>query len=77
MIVVEFSLSQKSFHKTRLNDMLERNLDNAMRRIQTDYLPVVYCATEELADKFIKGAYDMFKDYQMYKNTNGEMVVIP
>jgi len=76
MIAVEFSLSQKCFHKQSLEEMVVRNIENCLKRIQTDYVCIGVFEDEDKADYHIKGLTKGFTDYQMYKNSNGEMVVI-
>jgi len=74
-IVVEFSLSQKAFHKQTVYDMIKTNQYNMMQRNQTDYLPVAIFSTHDSADEFIKKTYDAIKDYTMYKDMEGQTVV--
>jgi len=75
LIVVEFSLSQKCFHKQTLWEMVKTNQENMMRRKQTDYIPVAVFRTNEQADEFILKTKEVIKDYSMYKNIEGETVV--
>jgi hypothetical protein len=75
MTAVEFSLSQKAFHKSSLEEMVIRNITNTLKRIQTDYVCIGMFESEDIADKHIEGLSKGFKEYSMYKNTNGEMVV--
>lgn len=74
-IVVEFSLSQRCFHKHTVASMLNYNIDNMARRKQTDYMPIGMFATHEEAEVFIALTKERIKDYSMYKNTQGEIVV--
>lgn len=74
-IVVEFSMSQKCFHKHTVTSMLQHNIDNMVRRKQTDYMPIGIFENDELADLFITMTKERIKDYSMYKNTNGEIVI--
>lgn len=76
MIVIEFSLAQRSFHKQSMEDMLERNVNNIIRRIQTDYIPIGIFPNDDRADEFIKRTKTTMKNYQMYRDVNGEVVVI-
>lgn len=75
LIVVEFSLSQKCFHKQTGYEMVKTNQENMIRRNQTDYLPIAVFSTNEQADEFISKTKDKVKDYSMYKNTAGETIV--
>lgn len=75
-IVVEFSLSQKCFHKQTVADMLQQNLESVMNRSQTDYIVIGVFLNHFDADTFISKTKDVVKDYSMFKNTNGELVVI-
>lgn len=74
-IVVEFSLSQKCFHKHTVSEMITTNIDNMAKRKQTDYMPIGVFATHDLADEFISKTKERIKDYSMYKDTNGQTVV--
>jgi len=73
--VVEFSLSQRCFHKHTVEQMLETNQFNMMKRKQTDYIPVGIFPTNELADNFISEAKEVVKDYSMYTGTDGKTMV--
>lgn len=53
MIAVEFSLSQRCFHKHTVKSMLETNTMNMVLRKQTDYVPIGLFQTHEIADQFI------------------------
>lgn len=75
MIILEFSLSQRSFHKTTISEMITINFNNAIQRKQTDYLPIAIFNSESEVDTFLERYSEHFKDYSMYKNTNGETVV--
>jgi len=75
MIVVEFSVSQKSFHVQTVNEMLVNNLITILKRQQTDFLPVAICETIDEADKFIEGNRKNISDFTIYKDTNGNTVV--
>ena len=55
--------------------MITNNFNNSIKRIQTDYIPVAIFQTHEEADAFMEKCEEAFKDYTMYKNTNGETVV--
>lgn len=74
-IVVEFSLSQKCFHSHTVSSMLQHNIDNMAKRKQTDYMPIGVFSNNELADAFIAMTKERIKDYSMYKNTNGDIIV--
>lgn len=76
IIIIEFSLAQKCFHKQSLTDMLKQNLGNVMIRNQTDYMPIGIALSNEQADKFIETVRKQIKDYTMYKNIEGETVVV-
>jgi len=73
--VVEFSLSQRCFHKHTVEAMLETNKFNMMKRKQTDYSTIGIFQTSELADEFILLTKELIKDYSMYKNAEGEILV--
>jgi len=73
-IVVEFSLSQKSFHTQTVEDMFFRNIKNTMQRVQTDYIPIEFFEDQEEADEFVRTADEMIKNYALYKNINGQTV---
>lgn len=75
LIVVEFSISQKAFHKHSILEMLLRNNENILKRRQTDYLPITICKTDDEANKTIDKCYDQFKDYTFYKSTVGETLI--
>lgn len=75
-IVVEFSLSQKCFHKQTVADMLQQNLESVMNRRQTDYIVIGVFINNSDADTFISKINEVVKNYSMFKNTNGEVVVI-
>lgn len=74
-IAVEFSLSQKCFHKQSVYEMLETNRKNMMQRVQTDYSVIAILPNNELADKFISMLRSSAKDYSIYKNIEGDLVV--
>lgn len=74
-ITVEFSLSQKAFHKQSVLNMVINNQSNAIKRKQTDYLVIGIFKTNEEADNFIKKHRDDLKDYSMYKDIEGKSVV--
>lgn len=74
-IVVEFSLSQKCFHRYTVDEMLFQNQRNMMQRKQTDFLPIAIFETIELADEFIELTRDMIKDYPLYESFNGSFIV--
>ena len=73
--VVEFSLSQRCFHKHTVEQMIETNQFNMMKRKQTDYIPVGVFETNEQADEFISKTKEVIKDYTMYRDTEGKTVV--
>jgi len=75
LIVVEFSISQKAFHKHSVLEMLLRNNENILKRQQTDYLPIIICKSDDEANEVIKKCYDHFKDYTFYKSTTGETLI--
>ncbi len=75
LIVVEFSLSQKCFHKHTIGQMIETNQFNMMKRKQTDYVPVGVFNTHDEADKFIAATREVIKDYSMYRDVEGKTVV--
>lgn len=60
MIVVEFSLSQKVFHKISIEEMLVKNISSSLQKIKTDFIPVAVFQSDEneeehsKADNFIK-----------------------
>lgn len=55
MIVVEYSLSQRAFHKLSLEEMVVKNITNALKGVQTDYIPIGIFEKEKTADGFIEG----------------------
>lgn len=75
LIFVEFSLSQKAFHKHNIVDMIQRNLESIVFRKQSDYIPVGYFTSDKYADDFIASNYDSFKNYSMYQSTGGDTLI--
>lgn len=75
-IVVEFSLSQRCFHKQSASELLQQNIESIMKRNQTDYIPIGIFDTDQLADLFIEKIRDTIKDYTMFKDTQGNLIVL-
>ncbi len=75
LIVVEFSISQKAFHKHSVSEMLIRNNQNIIRRQQTDYIPIGIFKTNELANAFIDKIRHIIEDYTLYKSSVGETLL--
>lgn len=76
LIIVEFSLSQKCFHKHSIQDMVQRNLESVISRQQSDYIPIGYFLSNESADDFIKSNYESIKNYSMFISTQDETLVV-
>lgn len=53
MIFIEYSKSQKAFHKITLDTMLSNNLHNTFKEIETDYLPIANANDHDEADGII------------------------
>lgn len=75
-IVIEYSISQKSFHRCSLTEMIARNLGNLINRVQTDYLPVMVFDNIENCDGWLEKNGENLKNYYMYKSYNDEMIVL-
>lgn len=58
LIVVEYSVKQKSCHKHSLSEMLKTNVDNISRNKSTDYIPIGVFNTHKDADIFIKTVHE-------------------
>ncbi len=78
MVIIEFSLSQKAFHRTTPAEMIKNNFNMAMERKQTDYLPIGVFDTDEEADNFVDLVGNSIKDYKMYHLCpTGQTIVMP
>lgn len=75
-VIIEYSISQKSFHRTTITEMIAKNLGQLICRIQTDYLPIMVFDNNDNCDKWLKINGDKLKDYSMYESFTGELVVI-
>lgn len=75
LFVVEFSLSQRCFHKHTITQMIKTNQENMMKRRQTDYIPVGVFKSNEEADMFISKTKEVIKDYTMYTSIGGRTIV--
>ncbi len=75
-LAVEFSISQKAFHKHPVSDMIKTNLESVLMKKQNDYIPIGFFDTHEQADTFINKHYDKIKNYSIYESINGEMLVV-
>lgn len=77
MVVIEFSLSQRSFNRTTVSEMIKNNFNNSIERKQTDYLPIGIFDTDKEADNFIETIGEAFKNYSMFNScTTGQIIVI-
>ena len=56
--------------------MVNRNIKNTLKRVQTDYVCIGIFENEDSADHYISISSKQYKDYSMYKKGDGEMVVI-
>lgn len=75
-IIIEYSISQKAFHRSTISEMLGRNLGHVISRIQTDYVPVMIFDNIENCDKWLEINGYKLKDYSMYKSLEGETKII-
>lgn len=49
MFVVEYSVSQGTFHIETVKDMLKTNIEIALRETAVDYIPLFFTATKDEA----------------------------
>lgn len=75
-ITLEFSLSQKAFHRSNLIDLAANNASNCWNRKQTDYVLIGVFETEKECDEWKIKHENTLKDYSMFKSFNGEVIVL-
>lgn len=75
-IVLEFSLSQKAFHRHGLLEMLKNNIANCIDRKQTDYMPIAIFDNLDQCDEWIRDKENDIKNYGMFKSFKGELIVL-
>ena len=74
--MLEYSLSQKSFHRQGFLEMLKNNITNCLERKQTDYMPIAIFENIEDCDEWIKENEGYIKNYGIFKSFKGETIVI-
>lgn len=60
MIIIEYSHTQKAFHKTTLETMMDNNMKNIIKGVHPNYIPVAKSETDETADAIIKILHNNF-----------------
>jgi len=59
MIIIEYSHTQKAFHKISFEEMLAKNATNLLADIHPSYIPIAVANTDDIADLII----DKFSKY--------------
>jgi len=72
-IIVEFSISQKAFHKTTAEGMCESYLRYIKLGYPSDYQPIAIFNTHDDADEFIQQVGDIFRADSMGIDQNGHL----